>query len=107
MTKAGLSDIEGGAMAEVQRSLGRIEGLQEQLLKEFTNHKADDKLLFDAFALAMRAQDAKIAELKTQQDTAKTAGKVILSMLGAMAAFVGSAVLAAWSGWVSVKLGGK
>lgn len=110
---------------EVQRSLGRIEGTQEQILAElktmredFGAHKNEDqrnfsslrKLFFEKLEEQdetrekhLAAQDAVLAELKTDSDRAKGAGWVILGLLGGLASLVGSAVLAVVKGWVAFK----
>jgi hypothetical protein len=104
------SHEDGGVMLEVQRALGRIEAsaeasqkMQEQLLGEFIDHKRDDKEAFALFTEALTQRDARLSALEKSQNQAKGAGKVILSLLGAAATFVGGAVLAVFGGWVSVK----
>lgn len=109
--------IDGSGMLEVQRSLGRIEGMQEQILNEFVAHKRDDKSAFEIINKAFETRDAAIAKLREDQDkkidaleaerdTARGAGKVILALLAAAATFVGGAVMAVLSGWISVKFKG-
>lgn len=97
-------------MQEVQRSLGRIEGLTEQVLKAFESHREDDQKAFDIINKAFEARDARIAQLnskieglQSEQDRARGAGKVILALLAAAATFVGSAVIAVFSGKVTIK----
>lgn len=120
---------------DVQRSLGRIEGAQAQILQSmqaliasFTEHKAEDvrnfsavralsfehreelkdfvETKFEAQAIArnqhLNEQDVKLDGLKEAQDKAKGAGWVILSLLSALATFVGGAVIAVFSGWVKL-----
>ncbi len=116
---------------EVQRSLGRIEGAQAQILAEmqklrsdFGDHKNDDQVSFSAVrALVftqrdelrkqfeendrsrnqhLNEQDIKLDAIKQDSDRAKGAGWVILSLLAALATFVGGAVIAVLSGWVKI-----
>lgn len=98
-----LPPTDGGLMLEVQRSLGRIEGLQGQLLGEFKSHRDEDKETFKAIVDRLNAQDAKIDDLQSERDRAKGAGKVILALLGSFSAFVGGAVIAVLEGWIKVK----
>lgn len=107
---------------DVQRSLGRIEGTQSQILQKlvaleasFGDHRNDDqknfsevrRLVYDKFAEQetlredhLGKQDENIEKLKRDSDRAKGAGWVILGLLGALATFVGSAVIAALSGYI-------
>lgn len=109
---------------DVQRSLGRIEGTQEQILGElrslradFGEHKNDDqrnfsatrRLVYDELGKQNAAREAHLAEqdkkldaLKQDSDRAKGAGWVILGLLGSLATFVGGAVLAVVEGWIKV-----
>jgi len=48
-------------------------------------------------------QDEKLAAIKEDADRAKGAGWVILGLLGALATFVGGAVIAALSGWLQFR----
>ena len=115
------------AEAEVQRALGRIEGDVRRLLGEFTNHRAEfvahqrldlESLGILAKTLAqqrdvmlasfeeqdrarnqhLNEQDVKLDVLKQDNDRAKGAGWVILGLLGALATFLGAAVISALSG---------
>lgn len=110
----------------VQRALGRIEGTQSQILaelrslrSEFGDHKNEDQRNFSSVRALffnkleeqdktreqhLGEQDAKLDQLKEDADRAKGAGWVILALLGALATAVGSAVLAVFSGWVSLKV---
>ncbi len=110
---------------EVQRSLGRIEGTQTQILQEiaalktsFGDHRQDDQknfsevrnLVYTKFAEQedlrerhLGEQDKSIAAIKGDSDRAKGAGKVILALLGALATFVGGAVLAALNGHINFR----
>lgn len=98
---------DGSVMSEVQRSLGRIEGMQKQILDEFTAHKVDDRTAFEIINKAFEVRDSniailaeKVAKLKEEQDTAKGAGKAILALLAAAATFVGGAVVAFLKGHI-------
>lgn len=107
----------------VQRSLGRIEGMQGQILTELKAmrddlgaHKNEDQRNFSAVRQLvytkfdeqsvernthLAAQDEKLDGLKRDADRAKGAGVVIisiLSILGTLATFVGTAVIAAITG---------
>lgn len=113
----------------VQRALGRIEGTQTQILAELKNlrenfgdHKNEDqknfssvrrlvadqqeaiRKAFDAQAVArnqhLNEQDVKLDALKQDSDRAKGAGYVIIAIIGALATFVGGAVIAVLSGWI-------
>jgi len=112
---------------EVQRSLGRIEGTLTQLLSEVKGfhgalggHVADDHATAEAFRglisdlrreianqfleqdrarnQHLNEQDVKLDALKADSDRAKGAGWVILGVLGALATFVGGAVIAVLTG---------
>ena len=107
---------------EVQRSLGRIEGGQIQLLSEikslradFTAHAATDLTSFAAVRNEMQAgfeestrarnqhlneQDAKLDGLKANADYAKGAGKVVITAFLGLCSFLGMSVIAALSGWI-------
>lgn len=118
-----------GVDPEVQRSLGRIEGTQTQILSElrmlrdnFSEHKNEDQKNFSSIrALVydhrsevktildqqsvereahLDAQDVKLSSLKTDADKAKGAGYVIIGIIGALATFVGGAVISVFTGWV-------
>jgi hypothetical protein len=78
---------------EVQRSLGRIEGVQEQILNEL-------KATRESLAAHIASDAKEFNALKADRDRAKGAGWVILGMLGSLAAFVGSAVVAVLGGWL-------
>lgn len=106
----------------VQRALGRIEGAQAQILakldsmtEDLGNHKNDDQKNFSSIRALfftkldeqnvtreahLGAQDKKLDALKQDSDRAKGAGWVILGLMGALATFVGGAVIAALSGWI-------
>jgi hypothetical protein len=108
----------------VERSLGRIEGTQAQILAElkqlrtdFGDHKNDDQrnfssvraLFFDELKKQdakrethLAEQDSKLDALKADSDRAKGAGWAIISLLSGLAAFVGGAVLAVFEGWIKV-----
>lgn len=110
--------------ADTQRSLGRIEGTQDQILAElkqlrsdFGDHKNDDQrnfsslrsLVYDknreqneARELHLSEQDKAIGQLKQDSDRARGAGWAIISILGAFATFIGGAVLAVVQGWIKV-----
>ncbi len=105
---------------DVQRSLGRIEGALKAIdakldivRVDLGDHKADDQRNFSSLRVDMRRQfdendrarnqhlneqDVKLDELKQESDRAKGAGWVILGLLGALATFVGGAVISALSG---------
>ncbi len=107
---------------EVQRALGRIEGANAQILEkleklsqELGDHRNDDqrsfssvrKLIGDkiteqetARATLLGQQDIKLDRLKQDQDRAKGAGWVIIGLLGALATFLGGAVIAALGGHI-------
>lgn len=107
---------------DVQRALGRIEGTQGEILKKLDSmqgdlgqHKNEDQKNFSSIRALffakldeqnttreahLGAQDKKLDALKTDSDRAKGAGWVILGLLGALATFVGGAVIAALSGWI-------
>jgi hypothetical protein len=107
---------------EVQRALGRIEGTQGEILRklnslsnELGDHRNDDQRNFSSVRnlidrkiteqVTLREnhlndQDQKLEQLKQDQDRAKGAGKVILGLLGALATFVGGAVIAASGGHI-------
>lgn len=118
-----------GSDADMQRSLGRIEGTQSQILSElrrlgenFSEHKNEDQKNFSSVRAMvyehrnevkaildtqsaereahLDAQDVKLSGLKTDSDKAKGAGYVIIGIMGALATFVGTAVIAAFTGWV-------
>ena len=110
---------------EVQRSLGRIEGTQTQILQKlealetsFGDHRNDDQknfsevrsLVYTKFnqqeelrETHLSAQDKNIAALKRDSDRAKGAGWVILGLLSALATFLGGVVIAALSGHINLK----
>lgn len=107
---------------EVQRALGRIEGTLGEILKaqgrlstELGDHRNDDqrsfssvrKLIADkiteqdtAREAHLSQQDKKLDHLKQDQDRAKGAGWVIIGLLGALATFLGGAVIAALGGHI-------
>lgn len=116
---------------EVQRSLGRIEGTQEQILakldklaSDFGDHKNEDQRNFSSVrALVydqrreinakleeqdsrreqhLTEQDTTLKSLKQDSDRAKGAGWAIIGILGAFATFIGGAVLAVVEGWIKV-----
>lgn len=109
----------------VQRALGRIEGTQTQILQalkdlteSFGEHKNEDQRNFSSVRNLvytemkkndetrekhLSEQDEKLDGLKQDADRAKGAGWVILGLLGALATFVGGAVIAVLSGWMSLK----
>lgn len=87
---------------DVQRSLGRIEGAQEQILSElkilrinFAEHKADDTKNFNTVR-------EMIDELKQDSDRTKGAGWVLLGIFGLLATFLGGAFTALFTGWVKL-----
>lgn len=108
-----------------QRALGRIEGTQTQILAkldrlaaDFGEHKHEDQKNFSSIRVMidrkieeqndvrethLDEQDTKLAVLKQDADRAKGAGWVILSLLGALATFVGGAVIAATTGLINIK----
>lgn len=112
------------AMQEVQRTLGRIEGLLKQnqdemragllaVREEFNSHKQDDQRNFSSMRVALKdheetrerhltAQDKKLDILKSDADRAKGAGWVVLGLLTALATFLGTAVVAVLSGRISI-----
>lgn len=109
----------------VQRALGRIEGTQAQILDmlnklsdSFGEHKQEDQRNFSSVRALfftkleeqdktrethLGEQDKKLDALKQDADRAKGAGWVILGLLGALATFVGGAVISVLSGWVSLR----
>lgn len=116
---------------DVQRSLGRIEGTQVQILDalrnltaEFVDHKGEDARNFQAVRKLsfehrdelkkeiedsakerethLRGQDTKLAAMKQDSDRAKGAGWVILGLLGSVATFLGGALLSVFNGWVKI-----
>jgi len=109
----------------VQRSLGRIEGTQTQILdalqkltESFSEHKNEDQRNFSSVRNLVYSelkkndesrekhlseQDEKLDSLKQDADRAKGAGWVILGLIGALATFAGGAVLAVLTGWISIK----
>lgn len=108
--------INDGAdpMLEVQRSLGRIEGLQKQFLVVLEGHKEDDKDAFAGLAATKKDDDKalderfasveqKIAAIEGEQNRAKGAGWVILAVLSSMATFVGAAVISVIEGKVHIR----
>lgn len=114
------------AAVDTERSLGRIEGTQTQILDKLDklsealgDHKNEDQRNFSSIRALMDrkmeeqtttreahlgAQDVKLDALKQDADRAKGAGWVILALLGSLATFVGGAVLAVLGGWVHVKI---
>jgi len=111
----------------VQRALGRIEGTQTQILETlnkladaFGEHKQEDQRNFSSVRSLFYSkldeqnemrerhlgdQDKKLDALKQDSDRAKGAGWVILGILGSFAAFIGSAVLAVFNGWINIRMG--
>ena len=109
---------------DVQRSLGRIEGAQLQILSEvrglredYTGHVATDLSTFQAVRAEMREQfeeatrarnqhlneqDLKLDGLKANADYAKGAGKVIITAFLGLCSFLGMSVIAALSGWIKI-----
>lgn len=109
-------------MQEIQRSLGRIEGTQKQILAELENvrrdlndHKGDDRNNFQAISSRigtvakdaedhLKAQDEQftlqITELKSNQDKAQGAGWAIIGLMGGVATFIGIAVTAVIEGHI-------
>lgn len=109
---------------EVHRAIGRIEGSQALILDKLNaiigaqiKHEDDDKRSFTEVRLSIltsvkelnEARDEAIAPLakdlaNLQSDTnrAKGAGWVILGILTALVSFLGSAVIAVWSGHIKV-----
>lgn len=108
--------------AEIQRSMGRIEGTQAQIIAKLDamiishiTHEDDDRRNFTALRTMfdnrlseqntlreshLGAQDVKLDLLKQDQDRARGAGWMILGLLGALATFVGGAVIAATGGHI-------
>lgn len=106
-----LPQSDGNPMLEVQRTLGRIEGLQKQLLDTFSDHAEADRKAFDklkerlddcedAIERRLKDQDDKIAALKSDADRAKGAGAVIMILLGSAATFIGGALMAFLKGHI-------
>lgn len=116
---------------QIQRALGRIEGTQAQILEEmrthraeFTAHQRQDLASLEILAVSiakqrddmnrgfaeqdrarnqhLNEQDVKLDGLKADADKAKGAGWVILGLLGAFAAFLGTAVLSVLNGWLKI-----
>ena len=83
--------------ADVQRSLGRIEGTQTAILAEL-------KQMSDAFSAHVQADDKRFGKIDAERNRARGAGWVILTLLTAMASLLGGAVLAVFEGWLSIRL---
>jgi hypothetical protein len=91
-------------MLEIQRALGRIEGQNTQLLKESQDVRNDLVTFKAENAKEFALRDLKIAELTKNRDQARGAGWVILGLLGAIATFVGAAVLSVINGKLHINL---
>jgi len=78
---------------EVQRTLGRLEGGQEQILDELKRLRVD-------FNGHVEADDKRFGRIDADRNKAKGAGWAILGIFSACITFVGSAVLAVFEGWV-------
>jgi hypothetical protein len=116
---------------EVQRSLGRIEGMLQQqqrefslglksIRQEFSAHKQDDQRSFSSIRVTLKdynqereihlgQQDVKLNKLELtsqklviQDENAKAIGKYILAFLGSIAALIGSAVVAFLTGHIKI-----
>lgn len=109
-----MAEFENDREGDVQRTLGRIEGTQGQILAElkslrqdFGDHKNEDQVNFSDMRASLYkevgAQQKQIGQLKQDADRAKGAGWAILALLGGLASFVGGAVLAVLQGWITVK----
>lgn len=96
---------------DLQRAVGRIEGQLGEITNKLNamivnhiQHEDDDRRDFgDLRSLLsnnIAQQDKKISAVKEDQDRAKGAGWVILGLLGALATFVGGAVIAATGGHI-------
>jgi hypothetical protein len=96
---------------DLQRAVGRIEGQLGEITNKLNamivnhiQHEDDDRRDFgDLRSLIsnnIAQQDKKISAVKEDQDRAKGAGWVILGLLGALATFVGGAVIAATGGHI-------
>lgn len=110
---------------EMQRAVGRIEGRLTEITDKLNamivnhiQHENDDRRDFgelrrliaeeikqqrEAVASTLADQDKQIAGMKEEQDRAKGAGWAILAMLGALASFVGAAVISVFTGHISIK----
>ncbi len=108
----------------MQRSMGRIEGTQAQIIAKLDamiinhiNHENDDRKNFSSVRTLLETkmaeqnnmreshlelQDKKLALLQQAQDRARGAGWVIIGLLGAVATFLGGAVIAAIDGHIKV-----
>jgi hypothetical protein len=87
----------------IQRTLGKIEATQAAILAQLITMRTDFNLHGDADAKQFAEMVVKYEAMKADQDKAKGAGWVILGLLGAFAAFVGSAVIAVLGGWVQFR----
>lgn len=86
-------------MDDVQRSLGRIEGTQQQILAaisglqtEFAAHQLEDEQRFVAYGKI-------VTDLAQDNNRAKGAGWVILALVSAGATAIGTSAYAVISGW--------
>lgn len=86
-------------MDDVQRSLGRIEGTQQQILNaisglqtEFAAHKLEDEQRFVAYGKT-------VTDLAQDNNRAKGVGYVILALVSAGATALGTSFYAAISNW--------
>lgn len=88
------------ADGEIQRSLGRIEGTQTQIIDRLERL---EKISQDQDA-RMAAADLTNQRLQQQDDNARTIGKYIIGILGSLFMLVGSAVIAAVSGHLTFNI---
>jgi len=118
--------------SELQRSVGRIEGQNLQILEKLNElikaqikHEDQDRLEFRSVRKAQEdnrivlehkiadlitdqqgddeGQDKRIAKLELEQARAKSAGWAILALLGSLASLVGGAVISVLSGHVGIR----
>lgn len=94
---------------EVQRSLGRVEGLLESILKKMEDfeknlgdHKNDDQKVFSSIRLQLNELALANAGLQGQDDNIRTIGKYILGIFGGLAMLLGSAIVAALTGHIRI-----
>ena len=95
------------SLNEIQRALGNLDGKMDQMLreqervsKELLAHKGEDRENFQIIGSRFGVLAMEISGMKQDQDRAKGAGWVIIGLLGSVAAFIGSAVIAALSGHI-------
>lgn len=93
-----------------QRSLGRIEGLQGEMLRRMDDFSRAFRAHTEEDHLALQVLDGKLSQisivqskLEAQDENTKAIGKYILGIFATLVTALGAAVVAALTGHLAIK----